>query len=114
MIIVSVPGKPQPKGRPRVVGTRAFTPTSTRDAEERIAWALRRVVKVPLAGKLAVKLSFHTSDLRADVDNLAKLVLDAGNKVAWIDDRHIWDLHIKRYQVAKGEEMTTIEIEGIE
>ncbi len=114
MTTIVIPGRPQPKGRPRVAGGRAFTPSSTRDAEERVAWALRRHFPVPLAGKLVVSIVFSTADPRADLDNLAKLILDAGNSVAWIDDQHIWELHVKRYQVSKGDaEKTIVSVEQI-
>lgn len=47
----------------------------------------------PEIGPLFLVLGFYRSTKRrADVDNLAKSVLDAGNGVAWADDSQILDL----------------------
>jgi crossover junction endodeoxyribonuclease RusA len=87
---IIVPGKPVPKQRPRVVNGRAFTPAETREAEKRIAWVARAAGWTPLDGRLAVALEFVcASNVRGDLDNLAKLALDALNGIAWRDDKQV-------------------------
>jgi Holliday junction resolvase RusA-like endonuclease len=34
---------------------------------------------------------------KPDLDNLAKLILDAFNGVLWHDDSLIWDMHLRKY-----------------
>ncbi len=96
MIIVSVPGQPATKSRARVGRGHAYTPQRTKEAEELVGWCLRRAIPKPFSEPLHVTLEFHTRNLRIDVDNAAKLVLDAGNRIAWTDDKIIWKLDLER------------------
>lgn len=88
-----VPGDPIPKGRPRTgKGGRTYTPKRTEEAEEAVAWALveGRKVRKPTTELVAVTLEFRcATQRRCDVDNMAKLVLDAGNGVVWVDDQQV-------------------------
>lgn len=108
----TVAGAPTAKGRPRFSrkSGRAYTPAKTQQAED--TFAARAAVELapwrshlPLRGPLRVMLHFampipaswskkkregakwHTS--RPDLDNLAKLVKDALNGIAWIDDAQV-------------------------
>jgi Holliday junction resolvase RusA-like endonuclease len=48
----------------------------------------------PELGPIRVVLAFYRSTKRkADVDNLAKTILDAGNGIVWADDSQILELH---------------------
>jgi Holliday junction resolvase RusA-like endonuclease len=125
VIAFTVPGKPLGKGRPRFTragGGRAFTPQKTVNAESLIAlfasqamagqapfgqgepltcsvvatfavaesWAKKKKAAA-LAGNL-----FPTG--KPDGDNLAKMVGDALNGVAWHDDSQVVEWRIvKRY-----------------
>lgn len=40
---------------------------------------------------------------RNDCDNLAKVVMDAGNGVLWLDDGQIAELHVEKWIGAQGE-----------
>ncbi len=94
-----IPGNPVPKERPRVTNAHTYTPQRTLKAEKAIqAYALQARVK-PLVGDLIVEIwFFRDNQRRCDIDNLAKLVLDSLNKVAWRDDTQIIDLLLyKRY-----------------
>jgi Holliday junction resolvase RusA-like endonuclease len=118
-------GAPRPKGRPRfrVIGKHvtAYTPKETIEAEAEIVRAFRAKYGSdfqPLTGGLTGRVSFyipipkswpkskHMSALRGivrpagrpDLDNLAKLLLDALNGILWVDDAQICRLVIeKRY-----------------
>lgn len=90
--MLTVPGVPVPKGRPRVFNGRGVTPRRTREAEERIRglWAAQYPSMQPLTGDVHVSLDFYLPDRRArDWDNLSKLVTDALNGLAYEDDRQI-------------------------
>ena len=100
---VTVPGEPVPKARARVLSRGTYTPKRTREAEERVRSYLaasRWWTRWPVQGRLRVELLFFTtSKRRTDLDNLAKLALDASNGAVWVDDSQIDDLHIRRVRV---------------
>jgi Holliday junction resolvase RusA-like endonuclease len=89
-----VQGEPATKGRPRVgKGRRIYTPQTTRDAEATIGWEARAVLGARAANEvdgLHVEIDFYASTRqRRDLDNMAKLVLDALNGIVWRDDDQI-------------------------
>jgi Holliday junction resolvase RusA-like endonuclease len=124
-MIITIPGVPVPKGRPRMTREgRTYTPTTTKDAEDAVRWVLRGAFQEPLTGPLGVELAFylrtprswskkrrkqaenapHTT--RPDLDNLVKL-FDAGNGTAWVDDGQIAELRaVKRYSEEPRTEIT--------
>jgi Holliday junction resolvase RusA-like endonuclease len=106
-----VPGKPKPKERPRMGrGGHFYTPRATKEAEAAIAGAWKGMGGVLLDGPVEVILTFdpdgtyievepyevRPSKIAADLDNLAKLVLDALNGVAYTDDKHIHRLVVRK------------------
>ncbi len=109
-----VNGKPVPKGRPRFVRGRAITPPETRVAERRIATIARSSGVRPRAGHVQVMIEFYVSTgVRGDIDNLAKLVLDALNGVAWVDDRQVVELDVAISRCPKGDDATLVWISWI-
>lgn len=98
-----IPAKPTPKGRPRFANGIVYTPASTTNAEREIKQLLARLNIPKLDGELGLTLSFNITKARtsrldyphfgADIDNLAKLVMDAMNDVAYADDAHITHLY---------------------
>lgn len=120
-VTVTVPGDPVPKARARVVNGRAFTPAKTVTGENQVqaAWvAATGGRRAPHDGPVVLHLDFHftipaswskkrrqaVSDgsvphrSRPDLDNLAKLVMDGLNGLAWTDDAQIAHLTAtKRY-----------------
>lgn len=112
---IVIDGVPCPKGRPRfaVRGgfARAYTPAKTRSHEEVIRHAGIEAMNglEPLTEALRVTISFFMpipkstskkdrqlmidGDIqhikKPDVDNMAKLVCDSLNEVAWVDDSQI-------------------------
>jgi Holliday junction resolvase RusA-like endonuclease len=95
-----------PKQRPRVRGAEyavapdgarvktrpghAWTPAETARFEESVGWLLKGARVMPAKGSLGVHIVFYGTGLEGcDVDNLSKSILDAGNGLAWIDDRQV-------------------------
>jgi Holliday junction resolvase RusA-like endonuclease len=104
--------RPHAKQRPRATRTgHVYTPKATKDAEKNLKeqWLAQNAAE-PLEGPLAVRLvlsdeavsitvaeygePIESKKLRGDLDNYAKTVLDALNKVAWVDDRQIVHLEV--------------------
>ncbi|MDR6172622.1 RusA family crossover junction endodeoxyribonuclease [Curtobacterium sp. SORGH_AS_0776] len=95
----TVPGNPKPKERPRFGRGRGYTTEATRAAEARVASSfrdnlgVRHTIESPVTGPLRVRLRFFRENMRrVDLDNLAKIPLDALNKLAWVDDSQIMSL----------------------
>ncbi len=93
--------KPRPKERARnakerivngrLIKAHMYTPKATREYETQLKWHFRLAVKNPWTGPLVVMIRFTTRS-RADADNLAKAVLDGGNKVLYDDDAQVTTL----------------------
>lgn len=100
-------GRPRPKERPRLGRRgRVFTPARTAACE----YALGLVAlsarpagwKMDCQYSIEMRFSFRGGVL-ADCDNLAKLVGDGLNGVAWNDDRQVVEMYALRVSCAPGE-----------
>lgn len=108
----TVPGRPQPKQRPRVSRGHAYTPKQTAEYERIVVQAaqIARVIpQSPLTGPLQVEITLYMPiavswsesikeaarsgaiypTSRPDIDNLAKAILDACNGTIYKDDAQI-------------------------
>ena len=99
-IFLTFYGEPVSKQRPRMgKNGQAYTPKRTRDAEAVIAdrWSEEVGGKFEPEARLGVSLQFVCANRRRkDLDNMAKLVLDALNGVAYDDDSQIDRLDMER------------------
>jgi Holliday junction resolvase RusA-like endonuclease/uncharacterized C2H2 Zn-finger protein len=88
MAMITIPGAPWSKSRPRFSKSgRAYPAAGEVDAEERTAGYLRRVITEPFTGNVGIAcLFFRPNRQRIDVDNLIKHVCDSANGVLWKDD----------------------------
>lgn len=114
-------GQPQGKGRPRFTHTgkysRAYTPAKTKSYEQEIAWAYKSqggkyldgeismtviaVYKIPKSFSKAKRAQAIAMQLKPqtkpDIDNIAKVVCDSLNGVAYKDDNQITSLFLKKF-----------------
>jgi Holliday junction resolvase RusA-like endonuclease len=100
LVCLNVPGRPVPKGRPRVVKGHAYTPARTAEAEARLLSHLKVHYPHmrPVQGAMSVTCDFYLSGERSiDIDNALKLVLDAFNGVVWQDDSQVVEVHAHKY-----------------
>ena len=96
-----LPGDPVPKGRPRVYNGHGVTDRRTRNAENRVYSEFRRKYGdvEPIKGDVRIRLEFWMASWHPrDFDNLAKLVTDALNGVAYADDVQIIDARILKHR----------------
>ena len=110
----TVMGEPRSKQRPRVTTRGTFTPKETVAAEKRVrdVWRLLGVPK--LEGQLVVQLQFFNGNKRRrDLDNMAKLILDALNREAFDDDYQVVGVKMSKYFTAAANARTTVRIEEI-
>lgn len=107
VIAFTIPGKPVPKARPRVVNRHAYTPKKTKDRADLIKQIAAPLFDKPFTGPVCVDVIAvfpipkswskkkkaemrgmpHTQ--RPDKDNLEKLPYDALNGIAYVDDSQI-------------------------
>jgi Holliday junction resolvase RusA-like endonuclease len=100
----TVSGEPTSKKRHRTTTkdgeTVSYTPAETKAAEEAIQAEYINGYRTPVDdpnARLGVRISFYRkSRVHRDVDNMAKLILDALNKLAWDDDSQIDELILRR------------------
>lgn len=115
-ITLTIPGKPYAKKRPRFsrkIG-RAFDPAENRVAEASIGTIAMPHFPQPIAGpvRLEVVCTFavppswskkkaaehmHRPHLsKPDLDNIGKHILDALNRIAWVDDAQVCELSLRK------------------
>ena len=130
----TIPGKPMGKGRPHFFGGRAVTPESTREYEEMTAMLARTAAKgksFPPESALCVTIRAYypipkrtpqktreqmlsggiRPRIKPDADNVAKIVLDALNRVLYEDDAQAVALYT--YKLYGEEPCVVVEVEGI-
>jgi Holliday junction resolvase RusA-like endonuclease len=108
----TIPGNPLPKARARSGNGRHYTPQCTRNAESWVKLHAKKAGVPCLAGPLRVSLVFARKDAQpCDIDNLAKLVLDALHGVAFANDRQIVHLAATKL-VDRDNPRTEIELEA--
>lgn len=93
-----IEGLVRPKQRPRLgKGGQFYTPEETHDSENRIRLAVLQILgqrRPRTDGRYAVTLEFVGQ--HGDLDNLAKTVLDACNRLLWDDDRQVDSLSVSK------------------
>lgn len=93
---IEITAKPVPKARPRLgVNGKMYTPRETKEFEELVGWCTRSVVKKPTEKPVRVNIDVY-SRTRADIDNIAKAILDGLSGIAFLDDRQVVDLRIRK------------------
>jgi len=122
----STPIIPIGKQRARKGRNGFYTPDKTKEAEEVIAWYCREamqqqsidVIDKPVKIKIKAYFPVKYKDRhiknnphinKPDVDNIAKLVLDALNKVLYTDDKLIYHLEIIKLYADEPYVMVVVE-----
>lgn len=109
-----VPGEPRSKGRPRVTQRGTYTPKETLVAERVVRDAWRGLGEQPFRFQLLVEIDFYNGNKRRrDLDNMAKLVLDALNKEAYEDDNQVVELNLRKFYTDKERARTVITLREI-
>jgi Holliday junction resolvase RusA-like endonuclease len=131
-IVITIPGAPVAKGRPRMTRTgRAYTPAKTRAAEGYMRHAiaaqagqpmLEGALQVSVLAMLPIPASWSRKKQqdaaagvlrpigKPDGDNIAKSVCDAANGILWRDDGQIVSLHVSKTYSDKPGTMLVVEL----
>lgn len=121
-------GKVRGKGRPRFArGGHAYTPKGTRDYERAIREAFENAPErppKPFSGPIDVtivtsrqlpkstpkRVLSEPDTHKPDADNIAKIVLDALNGVAWLDDAQVTSLTVVKLDRTRDPERLSVRI----
>lgn len=125
MICFTIPGKPQPKQRPRVTSHGTYTPKETIEYERLVGWQCRSAYKgkplstaLKMTVRVFVKLpkktvrekgDWHTS--RPDLTNIIKSIEDGLNGIAYLDDSQI--VYLVATKQWASEDYVIVEIEEV-
>jgi len=83
-------------------------------AERIVRDAWRATGKEPFQFQLFVEIDFYNGNKRRrDLDNMAKLVLDALNKEAYDDDNQVVELNLRKFYTDKDNARTVITLREI-
>lgn len=118
VIHFSILGEPVSKARARFTNygskTRAYTPQKTLSAEAAVAAAFRVAggrfePSTEVTFGVSVQF-FNGTRQRRDVDNMLKLVLDALNGVAWVDDMQVAEVMARKSITARPDARTDVTV----
>jgi Holliday junction resolvase RusA-like endonuclease len=102
MVVITIPGEPQAWKR---AGRKGEVYYDQQKAEkEAIAWRCRVPGRKPISNPCRMTLTFifkkptngTLAYPRPDIDNLAKLVLDAVNSILYVDDKQVVSLQAEK------------------
>ena len=109
-----VPGEPLSKARPRVTKRGTYTPKSTLEQEKRVLREWLVLGTTPFLYQVVIDIDFYNATKhRRDIDNMAKLVLDALNKHAFEDDYQVVGLNLRKFFTSKGRERTEVTMKEV-
>lgn len=96
--VLTIPGRPVPAARMTRRG-KWIKPQAQRYLafKEHVGFCARQYFPEPLRDPIAVEIDcYMAGGVMPDVDNVAKAVMDGMNGIAWLDDRQVVDLRIRR------------------
>lgn len=116
LLMMEITGTPVAKERPRRGKYGGFyTPPKTATYEKALKLLVqnalkRKKIKIDMECKnVRIELGFFVKDkFKADIDNLAKSVLDAMNTILYSDDRYI--THLEAYKISLLQECIVIKV----
>jgi Holliday junction resolvase RusA-like endonuclease len=131
-----IPGKPFGKQRPRATArggfARVYTPRETVSFERQVGAIAHPLFDHPITGpvRVAIIATFapaaswskkkaaafvgqpHTQ--KPDADNIAKVVKDSLNRIAWVDDSQVAEMFVSKVWGQTNQTLVTIEPMGRE
>lgn len=113
MIEFTVPGRPMSWKRTTNHQGRRLTPKAMRERQATVAALARQAGVLLESGPVRLEVECHYPDRRSlgDVDNLAKLVQDALEGVAYVNDRQVCELVVTR--VVDGRSRTVVRVGAV-
>lgn len=117
----TVPGEPVPLARARVVSTgfgkgrrtHAYTPEKSAAYKEKVGWAAKAAIARlrgslgtwPKAGRCTLSVEALCTSDAGDLDNHVKMASDGIQKIVFLNDRQVDEIHARRTLVETGAEL---------
>jgi crossover junction endodeoxyribonuclease RusA len=76
---------------------RQVVSAEAREYKEAVGWIVRKAMREPLTGDVAVTVEVYRPRKSRDLDNCLKIVFDALNGIAYNDDNQITEIYAFRY-----------------
>ena len=118
-ILITIKGSPKAQKRHRHTKAGFTYDPSKEDKKDFLALIHAKAPKQPLKGDISLKVTFampyvkkhyrtgkYSGELKPnppyeyvikpDIDNLLKFIMDAGNKILWVDDSQIWKVEMEK------------------
>lgn len=89
-----------------------FKTKEYKDYEVELLYKLPKIIVK--SGELSLWITFGMSNSLSDIDNPVKPFLDILQKKYGFNDKNIFELHIRKQKVLKGEEFIDFKIESYE
>lgn len=110
----TVYGEPRSKQRPRVTKRGTYTPKETIVAEQAVKDKWRERNADQFEHQVVVSIDFYNGNRRRrDLDNMAKLVLDALNGEAFDDDYQVIELNVRKFYTEKHRARTVVTLSEV-
>ena len=110
IISFTVDGQPVPKQSFRYARGRSFQSARVVEWQNTIGWAaIEAGGNLQLKGRVRVILDFFMHNNRADLDNLAKCVLDGLQGIVYGNDKQVFELRVKKWVDSKPRVCVTVE-----
>ncbi len=115
MTLFVIPGRPIPWMRARTRNNRYFDAQADKKVAVRYLVRSQMRIKEPISDPLKLTIEFHMSVPTSwtkkrresvlktphrptpDLDNMVKFICDALNKVLWVDDSLIYEIHSRKF-----------------
>jgi len=102
-------GEPRSKQRPRVTKRGAYTPKETMEREQAVRDSWYATGEQMFEHQVIMEIEFYNATRhRRDIDNMAKLVLDALNKLAFSDDHEVVGLILRKHFTTRAKARTEV------
>ena len=97
MITLTLPFPPSANRYWRNVKGRTLKSAEARDYALQVGWLCRNADIEPLTGDISLELRIYFPNKRGDLSNRIKVVEDALNAHAYVDDKQVKRLYAERY-----------------
>lgn len=97
MIEITLPTPPSANRYWRTYRGRTVVSEDAKIYKTTVGWLARAAVTEPLRGDVSVTLNWHRPARRGDLDNVAKVTLDALQGIVYDNDSQIVELHAYRH-----------------
>ena len=93
----------------------SFRVAASKEYKKHVAECAAEVIATPIIeGTVEVRITyFHSRDVRSDMDNISKCIMDALNGLAYDDDKRVRFQHSERYDLRQRQHLNHLPLDAI-